>query len=413
MNAGTLWFDVTDLVRHHGTWTGIQRAVTGFAAGLQTCANPPTLRYCHFQPDRGFVAMDAAMLAELIDVLQRVRDKPRRRWLDKFGALLQRGSRELADPFANGDVLMNTGLYTYKEDWRPGIAAILARRQLRYAGFVHDLMHINYPEWWSPREQARIAGWYRFVCGRAAVLLCASAATRREIERFQTTENLPPAPVTITGLAGTLPSAELPAGADTGPVEPPYVLFVSTLEVRKNHRLLVYLWRRLRERLGDDRLPTLVFVGKQGHLIGDLLAELDNCRWLDGKIRWLRQVTDADLARLYRHSLFTVYPSLYEGWGLPVAESLAFGKYGIATNRGALPEVGGALFDYHDPLDLPGALELILRAVTDPGYVAAKEAAIAQDYRPRSWEDCARAALAGLTAPAASAARLAATAVPA
>ena len=399
MSDVTLWFDVSDLVRHHGAWTGIQRVVASFATGLQDCRDPFALRYCYFQRERGFVAMDAPAVEDLIGGLHQVRDKPKRGWLDKLNALVRSTPTAYGDPFRPADLLMNLGLYTYKEEWRPVVAEILARKRIRYVGFVHDLMHADFPEWWSPREQTRIVGWYRFVFRHAATLICASAATRNDTERFLVTEKLPQVPIVTTGLAGTLfppPESALSLAVGTGPIEPPYVLFVSTLETRKNHRLLFYLWRRLRERLGDARLPTLLLVGKKGHLIDDLLTELDNCRYLDGKIRWLQRVTDTALAWLYRHSLFTVYPSLYEGWGLPVAESLAFGKYCIAANSGALPEVGGAFLDYHDPLDLPFALDLVTRAIVDPAYVAVKEAEIARAYRPLSWQECARAATTGL-----------------
>lgn len=400
MRESTLWFDVTDLVRHYGTWTGIQRVVAGFASGLQVCPGPFALRYCHFQPNRGFVALDAAAVEQLIHALHWLREKPQRSWLARLRARIG-AAPTLVDPFATGDWLLNVGLFTYKDDWRPVVAKLLERQRIRYVGFVHDLMHLNFPEWWAPREQERIVGWYRFVANQATALLCASAATRSELERFLA--NLRPmvVPIITTGLAGALlPQAAGESATPMDLVKPPYVLFVSTVEVRKNHRLLFYLWRRLREQLGDARLPTLVWVGKRGHLSDDLLTELANCRYLDGKVKWLQRVDDGQLIWLYRHSLFTVYPSLYEGWGLPVAESLALGKYCIAATSGALPEVGGDLIDYHDPLDLPQALELITRAILDPAYVAAKESAIVRTYRPLSWSDCVQVALAGLAATA-------------
>jgi hypothetical protein len=86
--------------------------------------------------------------------------------------------------------------------------------------------------------------------------------------------------------------------------------------------------------------------------------------------------SDAELAALYLGCLFTVYPSYYEGWGLPVGESVWFGKYCVAANSSALPEVCGDLIDYADPHDPADLAKKLRRALTEPGYVRSKELAI-------------------------------------
>ena len=69
-------------------------------------------------------------------------------------------------------------------------------------------------------------------------------------------------------------------------------------------------------------IPDLVFAGKIGWLTSDLIQQLENAGYLGGKIRFVNSPTEPELAALYQHCLFSVYPSLYEGWGLPVTESL-------------------------------------------------------------------------------------------
>jgi glycosyltransferase involved in cell wall biosynthesis len=166
------------------------------------------------------------------------------------------------------------------------------------------------------------------------------------------------------------------------------VLFVSTIEIRKNHRLLVRVWRRLMERHGADAVPVLIFAGQIGWLVDDLLADLAASRYLDGKIEHRPGLSDAELREAYRGCLFTVFPSLSEGWGLPVAESLAHGKFCVASNRAAIPEVGGDLIDYFDPTDDDDATAKIERALFEPGYLAVREARLRAEYRPRTWADC-------------------------
>jgi glycosyltransferase involved in cell wall biosynthesis len=92
-----------------------------------------------------------------------------------------------------------------------------------------------------------------------------------------------------------------------------------------------------------------------------------------------------------------VYPSHYEGWGLPVAESLRLGRYGIASAAASLPEVGGDLVDYVDPADHGALHDAVVRALGDPAYVRAREAEIRARYRPHSWSDTARQILAAVT----------------
>jgi glycosyltransferase involved in cell wall biosynthesis len=170
-----------------------------------------------------------------------------------------------------------------------------------------------------------------------------------------------------------------------------YVLFVSTIEIRKNHRLLVRVWQRLLERHGADLVPTLIFTGQIGWLVDGLLADLKASEYLNGKIILMRDLSDAELQRAYRSCLFTVFPSLCEGWGLPIAESLAHGKFCVASNRTSIPEVGGDLIDYFDPSNEDDALAKIERPLIDPGYLAAREAQLRAEYRPRTWADCAHA----------------------
>jgi glycosyltransferase involved in cell wall biosynthesis len=73
---------------------------------------------------------------------------------------------------------------------------------------------------------------------------------------------------------------------------------------------------------------------------------------------------------------------------LPIAESLAHGKFCIASNRTSIPEVGGNLVDYFDPADEDDALAKIERPLLDPAYLATREAQVRTGYRRRTWSDC-------------------------
>ncbi len=131
-------------------------------------------------------------------------------------------------------------------------------------------------------------------------------------------------------------------------------------------------------------------------MVDGLLAELDQNNFLDGKLIWLGSkggLPDNTLHGLYRACLFTMFPSTYEGWGLPVSESLAHGKLCLASNASSIPEIGGDLIDYYAPDNLEECLELTEQAIFDPRYRAEKEERIRQEYRMPSWAECSQSIL--------------------
>ena len=170
-----------------------------------------------------------------------------------------------------------------------------------------------------------------------------------------------------------------------------YFLQVGTLEPRKNHIVVARAVERLRQRHGG-KIATCVFAGIKGWRNSQLMGELEKTQWASGAIRWLGDVADGDLAALYRGAQFTVYPSLTEGWGLPVQESLAFGVPCIASKAGAIPEAGHDLAVYVDPTDDAEVSEAIDHYLTDQAALAAarsKIAAFLASERLATWNDAA------------------------
>ena len=144
------------------------------------------------------------------------------------------------------------------------------------------------------------------------------------------------------------------------------MLMVGTIEARKNHGAMLRVWRRMLQTMPEAEVPDLVFAGKIGWLTTDLIQQLNNADWLGGKIRFINSPTEADLANLYQHCLFSVFPSLYEGWGLPVTESLGFGKTVVASHCSAIPEAGGEFCAYFDPDNINDAYEVICGLIENP-----------------------------------------------
>lgn len=216
-----------------------------------------------------------------------------------------------------------------------------------------------------------------------------SASSRADYERHCARMGWTAPPGAVTGLPGGLD----PALFDTqlNPWPRPFVLFVGTVESRKNHLLALRAWQRLLDRHGPDAVPDLVCVGRLGWHAAEFLREYVDTDGLDGKLSVLStSVSDADLARFYAHCEFTIYPSNYEGWGLPVTESLAFGKVAIVAQNSSLPEAGRDLAVYFASNDLDAFVAAIEKKALDLDARAALEARIAADDDPPiTWQHVA------------------------
>lgn len=167
-----------------------------------------------------------------------------------------------------------------------------------------------------------------------------------------------------------------------------YVLIVGTMEVRKNLWQLATVWDRLRKQSGRD-LPKLVFAGQRGWLNDDFDALMRATGQLGGWAEIVEGPSDDVLSYLYRNSLFTVTASFYEGWGLPIGESLGYGKTAVVSNTSSMPEVGGDMVEYCDPHSLESIETACLRLIDNPAHRAMLEDRIAKASL-RSWDMVAR-----------------------
>ncbi len=172
-----------------------------------------------------------------------------------------------------------------------------------------------------------------------------SQSSRNDFVDYCSQHELPAPSGGVTGL----PSGLLPTQATENRWPREYVLFVGTIESRKNHLLAFNAWQELINKLGAENVPDLVCIGRLGWNSNEFIDQYLATGGLGGKVSVLStSVSDADLASFYEHCEFTIYPSRYEGWGLPVSESIAFAKLPIVANNSSLPEAGGDLAVYFE-----------------------------------------------------------------
>ncbi len=421
-----LWLDGADFLeyfRHAMRPGGIQRVeMEIFAAAERQRAAGAAVGFCRVDPlarrvaslpylrlAQAFITPPAARQKHPIAALawlhrerQKFRDT-RAQWRWSLRHRLGSPRRAItARDFRPGDSLICLGTSWEIAGYAEALAALKQRYGLRILVLVHDIIPVTHPHWALERTVARFGPWLERMLAVADLALAPSHCTRDAVLAHAAAQGRPGLAVaTIPFGAGfrLAPAARSEASVEGLP--PRFVLCVGTIEVRKNHRLLVALWQRLIARYGSDRVPPLVLIGSPGWLVEELMATLAATRWLGGKILLRSDLDDAAVADAYRRALFTVYPSLMEGWGLPIAESLVAGKLCVAARRASLPEVGGDCVDYFDPENEDEALAALERALFDDAYRQEREAHIRAAYRPPSWSDCwaAIAAAAARAAP--------------
>lgn len=166
-----------------------------------------------------------------------------------------------------------------------------------------------------------------------------------------------------------------------------YVIFVSTLEPRKNHILLAHIWKDLYSKMGE-KCPRLLIVGMRGWGSNDLLAELSKMdATIDGKIVWKEGIEDELLRALYANCLFAVHPSVYEGWGLAATEAMSFGKVCVVSNNSAMPEATQDLVPSYHPQDFINWKNEIQKLIEQPEYRKKIEKNIQENFVVRTWTD--------------------------
>ncbi len=265
---------------------------------------------------------------------------------------------------------------------------------------VHDVSFRRFPEFFSARDRFLFRTSLPHSLSRAAAVVTLSSHARREIETYYPgcaakTFVVPGAPA---GSARLLDRGTVGAVLAKYGVMPPFLLAVGNLQPRKNLLRLIDAYDAVRARHSGVRL---VIVGPDGFKSSQV-HEAVALRGLSAHVQWLGYVTDDELAGLYNAAVALVYPSIYEGFGLPAVEAMACGCPVIAANSSSLPEVVGDAGVLVDPLNVPALSAAIEQVLTDPDLARGLRARGLARAATFSWRQSAEAALAAYAAARAS-----------
>lgn len=215
------------------------------------------------------------------------------------------------------------------------------------------------------------------------LLLPISKSSAQDLKKFCRALNLTVPKVEVIRLGDEIvDNATSDATKPDARIEKQFIACIGTIEIRKNHMLLYYAYKLGLER--GIQLPQLVIVGSRGWLSGDFQYLVENDPVVKRHIIILDSINDAGLSWVYQNCQFTVYPSMYEGWGLPVAESLAYGKMCVASNSSSIPEIAGDLIEYFSPYDAADCLDKLVTYL-DKEKLAQQERQITAKYQLTTW----------------------------
>jgi glycosyltransferase involved in cell wall biosynthesis len=355
----TIWFNLTSSSEWQGPDNGIIRVERRLAKELGGAVAADRLRFCRWKRSAFHVCDAEGRISGACDL------RP-------------------------GDWLVSVGL-----DWGNGSVDHFLRlrreRRVRIASVCHDVIPLLFPQYCHRATVRDFPPYFLKLAAASEVMFCISENSKRDAGRVLRQAGAPVPQMEVIRLGDDLSPA-------TGAVCPEireicrqrFMLCVGTLERRKNHRVLYHALRLMRESMPEDSVPLLVFAGKPGWGVSDLLSDIALDPVTQGHIKLLHGASDAELAELYRHAVCCLFPSYYEGWGLPVAEGLSHGKAVLASNTSSVPEIGGELVTYLDPLNPREWAHAMGELMTNSEAHAAREAAVREGYRPHLWSDTAR-----------------------
>ncbi len=445
----TIWIDSTDLMAWSGYFTGIQRVEYNLATRFQQfdnvkffaldgdalvhvdfdslrqtiesqtkSATPVETETPDVVPQRSgprrwakrtlgqavratpFVSIETAVKTydtiahEAKGVVNAAQNKTRRPRSSRSDAISPHAIEETE--FDTGDLVLVLGGNWHIHQYMQQLGRRIRRTNgITFGHVIYDLIPAIQPGFFPELLVDEFRDYTKLVLEDAQICFAISEHTRTDAIDYANELGISPPPIHTFRLGDQIdapkpkkPKALTKANAETARTNgsrEEFIFCPGTLEVRKNHQSLYHTYRLAAER--GLELPHLILAGKQGWLSGDVVHQIKHDPTVRDSITILTSCNDSEFAWLYSNALFTIYPSLYEGWGLPVAESLQYGKLCLASSATSIPEIGGDLVDYFSPDDTGEILEKIYRFSSDRDLLKKREAEIKANYKPATWDD--------------------------
>lgn len=253
---------------------------------------------------------------------------------------------------------------------------------------VMDVSYLHYPELFLPHDLYQLTHWTKYAALHAARILTISEFSKNAIIKAY---GIRPEKIIVTYPGLTMKKK----GKEKYHISKHYILSVGTLQPRKNYVRLIEAFSQFlisnKQRFGTI---DLVIVGKKGWLYDEILAAPLRFGIAD-RVKFLNFVPDQELAVLYKNALCFVIPSLYEGFGLPALEAMAYGVPVVTSDASSLPEIAGKAGVYVDPRDAGAIARGLLTAVRQRNLIQGKVRIRAglEQVKKFTWENAAKKTL--------------------
>ena len=270
-----------------------------------------------------------------------------------------------------------TGLF-----WSPHYNIPLAYRG-KLVVTVHDVLHLARPDFVKGRHRSIYArAMFEAVRRRAAAIICVSAFTADELIRLTGVDRRK-----VNVIHQGVDERWFSARGPERPWPNPYFVYLGNVKPHKNLVRLVRAFGAVAPELPHD----LVIVGRREGFISGAPEVATEARRLGGRIHFAGELSDEAVKRFVGHADALVFPSLYEGFGLPALEGMAAGTPVIASTAASIPEVSGSAAHYFDPEDEVALAHAMRRIATDRSLREELVAAGMEHARGFTWERCAEA----------------------
>ncbi len=411
----TLWLDLTDLFEWNGYFTGIQRVTYNYAARFH---NRGAKFFVYSRLYDRFIEIPFALVEELkqasdsamptVTKRQQLKKKLRRNYdklpgavrvmstpalrqgnkvFRKFAAMaLDRQGRDHLlrklpkAQFGQKDTILLLGAGWNSKDMISKVATQKQALDLKVMLHLNDILPVYQPHLFAKELPGLFIKYLDRALAIADKVTVISNATKSDVAKYCKQHDLQTPPILVIRLGEDITTAA-PIKPQP-PVADKFILCVGTFEIRKNYQLLYQTLKLAQSE--DKELPQIIVAGRKGWLTKDLQYVIEHDPDTAGKFVLLENMSDANLSWLYENCLFTIFSSLAEGWGLPIAESLHHGKFCLSSNTSSMPEIAGDQIDYFNPYDSRECLDKILEYADKSK--AELHARVQKTYKPYSWD---------------------------
>ena len=411
--------DVTQLAHKTGKITGIPRVMDELAKRLYQTARSEVMFVSWVASRKEFYQIDfeqtilrrngivytqpGAAKAAATPASLSGQDSIMKKFLKKGYAAANRVSPQLAgkiksqlaqakfegyDPitFHKGDILF----IPWGEWWDANFTARLARvpqEGAKLVQIIHDIGPTIWPQFF---EQLAInpTTYNAQILPLCSLVLTVSHNTKKELVQWLRRNDLTVPRVEVFRLGDDLQVAQ-----PIRPTEPQFkqaalkgndfLLCVGTLEAKKNHQLFYYVYKLAKSR--GIQLPKLVIVGRRGYQAEHVIKMMTLDPEVQDKFIFLFDASDEELSWLYDHCMFTILPSFHEGWGIPIAESLARGVPVLCSNTSSMVEIAEGIVGHFSPSSPDECLAAMQAWLTPKGLEAARKKT--KTYKQFHWDE--------------------------